>query len=177
MDKKSIYLAFFLAIIGMVSAGLIASVNSATQPIIQKRIQLEKEETIREFFPTNTSFDETKVADANYKAVKVSYKVMGAENELLGYIYEVSTNGYGGAITALISYDINTDQLTNLKYIGAFSETPGFGTRVKEPEFMTQLINKQVEGTEIDTLSGATITSSAVKTAIETANAYYLSQK
>ena len=52
--------------------------------------------------------------------------------------------------------------------------TPGFGSRVKEDEFLSQILNKPVDGMSIDTLSGATITSSAVKKAIDEANAHFL---
>ncbi|HAX74169.1 MAG TPA: electron transporter RnfG [Firmicutes bacterium] len=177
MDKKSLYLAFFLGVIGLISAGLISSVNSVTEPIIQERIRVEKQETISEFFPTQSSFEETEISDREYKLVKVQYKVFDSNQEILGYVYEVSVNGYGGTITALISYDEQHDVLSNLKYIGSFSETPGFGTRVKEPEFLDQVINHQVDELNIDTLAGATISSSAVKQAINQATDYYRLQK
>ncbi|MFQ7058960.1 MAG: FMN-binding protein, partial [Turicibacter sanguinis] len=95
------------------------------------------------------------------------YNIYDQDNDCMGRIYELATKGYGGDIQMFVAYDLKTKELINLRYIGTFSETPGFGSRVKEDEFLSQILNKPVDGMSIDTLSGATITSSAVKKAID----------
>lgn len=175
MDKKPIYLACFLAVIGVICAGLIASVNTVTAPIIEAREQAEKEATILEFFPNMTRFQESDVS-TEFKTIQTIYDIYDHENRCTGRIYELVTKGYGGEVSLFVAYDLSTKELINLRYIGTFSETPGFGSRVKEDEFLSQVLNKSVDEMKIDTLSGATITSSAVKKAIEEANEHVLNE-
>lgn len=175
MVKKPIYLACFLAVIGIICAGLIASVNTVTDPIISERERAEKEATILEFFPSMTRFEESDVSKSGeFKAIQVIYNIYDQDNACIGRIYELVTKGYGGDIQMFVAYDLNTKTLVNLRYIGTFSETPGFGSRVKDEEFLSQVLNQPVDGLRIDTLSGATITSSAVKKAIDEANDHVL---
>ena len=175
MVKKPIYLACFLAVIGIICAGLIASVNTMTAPIISEREKAEKEATILDFFPSMTRFEESDTSESEeFKAIQVIYNIYDQDNDCMGRIYELATKGYGGDIQMFVAYDLKTKVLINLRYIGTFSETPGFGSRVKEDEFLSQILNKPVDGMSIDTLSGATITSSAVKKAIDEANAHFL---
>lgn len=173
MDKKTIQLATFLSIIAIICAGLISSVHNLTNPIIEATKQAEKEATILEFFPTMTSFKESDVSD-QFDSIQVIYEIYDCSNALIGRIYELVAKGYGGKLNLFIAYDLNTKELINLRYIGSFNETPGFGSRVKEDEFLSQVMNKKVNEMQIDTLSGATITSSAVKKAIEESNAHVL---
>lgn len=173
MGRKPIYLACFLAVIGIICAGLIASVNAVTDPIISTREQAEKEATILEFFPTMARFVESDVSE-EFKTIQVIYNIYDQDNACIGRIYELVTKGYGGDVSLFVAYDLNTKTLINLRYIGTFSETPGFGSRVKEDEFLSQVLDQSVDGMKIDTLSGATITSSAVKKAIEEANVHVL---
>lgn len=175
MLKKTVYLACFLAIVGIICSGLVASVYALTQPIIEGREQDEKETTIRNVFPTMTWFEESQVA-SKYETIQVIYNVYNQEHTCIGVVYELVTKGYGGDIQLLVAYDGKTKELINLRYMGTFSETPGFGSQVKEEKFLSQILNQSVEQMEIETLSGATITSLAVKKAIEEANHHFMSQ-
>lgn len=176
MERKPIFLACFLCVIGIICSGLIASVHQVTEPIIQKREQVEHEATILSFFNEMDHFLESSVDSEKYPAIQTVYEVFDPQNNSLGRIYELVTKGYGGDVSLLVAYDLKSQQLTHLSYIGTFSETPGFGSRVKENEFLNQVVNQPVEAMKIDTLSGATITSSAVKKAIEQANQHVLSE-
>lgn len=176
MERKPILLACFLSVIGMICAGLIASVHDVTDPIISQREQNEKEQTILSFFNQMDHFTEERVESTKYPNIKVIYEVFDEHGQSLGRIYELSTKGYGGEIQLFVGYDLEALQLTHLSYIGTFSETPGFGSRVKEGVFLNQILNQPINQMEIETLSGATITSSAVKKAIEQANEHILKE-
>ena len=56
--------------------------------------------------------------------------------------------------------------------IDASGETSGFGSKVAEPDFKNGIVGKNI-GDSIDTISGATVSSSAVITGIEEATAHY----
>ncbi len=75
MERKPILLACFLSVIGMICAGLIASVHDVTDPIISQREQNEKEQTILSFFNQMDHFTEERVESTKYPNIKVIYEV------------------------------------------------------------------------------------------------------
>ncbi len=87
-----------------------------------------------------------------------------------------SAQGFAGPVAVTASFDAD-GRITSIA-IGddSFSETAGLGARALEPEFQAQFIGKQAPMTlaDIDALSGATITSTAV---VDALNAAYESSK
>ena len=99
-----------------------------------------------------------------------------ATNQLVGYIVLVtSSEGYGGDIQLAVG--INTEfRITGISFL-KLNETAGLGMEADSEEFLSQFMNKGVNNftytktgatseSEIDALSGATITTSAVTNAI-----------
>lgn len=102
------------------------------------------------------------------------YKVM-AENgtDLGGYVLYGAGPGLWGTIRAVIGFNKTLDHLTGIDFIEQ-SETPGLGARITEGWFRTQFRGKSGpfsmvrEGqksapNEFDAITGATITSTAVR--------------
>ncbi len=94
---------------------------------------------------------------------------------VLGYAMTLSVNGSQGLIE--IAYGYGTDGSSMGIDILSSSETPGLGARASEPEFKDQFAGKTVDSfevtksaaasdSEIEAISGATITSSAVVNAV-----------
>lgn len=107
------------------------------------------------------------------------YEGLDAGGNLVGYVVNVtSKDGFGGEIT--ISVGIKDDEtVTGMEFL-TINETAGLGMRASEPEFMDQYIDVSVdqfellkegadEAGEIQALSGATITSTAVTNAMNAA--------
>ena len=87
--------------------------------------------------------------------------------------FEVSGQGYGGAIGIMIGVDLNTEKLTGMRVIG-HSETPGLGARSVQPEFYEQFSGLGIEdvalgdqGGKVDAISGATMTTDGVIAAVK----------
>lgn len=85
--------------------------------------------------------------------------------ETLGYVGQATVSGFGGPIVVVLGVD-NSGTVTGVSVGGSsFAETAGLGTRTKEPEFTDQFIGvsgKPAAGENVDTISGATVSSSAV---------------
>ncbi|MGN0354493.1 MAG: RnfABCDGE type electron transport complex subunit G [Muricoprocola sp.] len=107
------------------------------------------------------------------------YEGLDADGNLVGYVVNVtSKDGFGGEIT--ISVGMKEDgTVTGMEFL-TLNETAGLGMRASEPEFMSQYIDVTVdqfellkedadEPGEIQALSGATITSTAVTNAMNAA--------
>ena len=70
--------------------------------------------------------------------------------------------GFGGTIKILIGVD-NSKKITGTKILEHL-ETPGLGERITEDEFLEQFVNKPItlQANEIDAITGATISSTAI---------------
>ena len=117
-------------------------------------------------------------ADPEYaqKLVGLSHSDMGtgvyqgtnAEGKAVGYVSVGTVTGFGGPVEITVGLD-NETTLTGIRVGGAsFSETAGLGAKSKEPAFYEQFAGKSYpvdlskNGGEIDAITAATITSSAV---------------
>ena len=121
-------------------------------------------------------------ADDTIENCVVAVDASGAE---LGYVISVTDpNSYGGDVT--LSIGVTNDGTLNGYSITTINDTAGLGMKAKEDSFSSQFAGKQVESFEvtktgatsdnqIDAISGATITSSAVTSAVNAGLAYYRS--
>jgi electron transport complex protein RnfG len=96
-----------------------------------------------------------------------------AANELTGWVLPVTGRGFAGPIELLLGLTPDFKDVTGV-YILAQSETPGLGSRITLPAWLSGFTSKPETGRyrlghEIDGLSGATISSAAVVTAVNTA--------
>lgn len=157
-----IRLPLVLFITTVASAVIITLVYSITDPILEAK-NLE---------------NITNALNTAYEGQDFNYEDMGLSrgNEILSgylvtledgsveYVYEVVETGKNGDISMLIAFD-ESGVVTSLNYIN-INETPGIGAKVEEPEFLDTVIGQSASNPDIDTISGATISSTAVKTAV-----------
>lgn len=150
------------------------------------RIQEEKaiQEACKAVFADASEFTELEVmpseslvAELAEDGVKIGtiYNAKGSDGAHKGYVLQTtSSEGYGGNIVLYIG--VTTDGILNGVSILEISETPGLGMRAEEvlvPQFQEKPANtftytktgSQSES-EIDAISGATITTKAVTNAV-----------
>lgn len=119
----------------------------------------------------------------NLDGSEVTYYKAERDGETVGYIFTVDTKGYGGTVSVMTG--VNTDgTVANVEILSADDETPGLGQNVTKEKFYGQFsglkngISVKRSGTanrdnnEIDAVTGATISSKAVTTAVNTALGY-----
>ncbi len=115
--------------------------------------------------------DGTVAADnggAELLSVVAAKDASGAE---IGYIVKAQAAGYGGSVVVVIGVDSDL-KVTGISFPETLPETAGLGQRALEPEFYEQFAGKGTAlsvkkgggagDDEIDAISGATITSTAV---------------
>lgn len=163
--QKIIKLVVFLALISGLSGMCLSMVNDITKPIIDEQ-KLAAVKANLEILYSGASFEEIEgeIADTPIQNI---YSVNNGE----GYVYKVGVTGYGGEVTYLVG--INSDGsyqgFIALTYDG---ETSGFGTRIADEEFSSQFEGTTIDD-GIDTLSGATITSTAVVKGVDEVVAHF----
>ena len=104
------------------------------------------------------------------------------DGKLVAVALEHFGKGFGGDVGVMVGYDVNRDTLTGIG-ITTMKETPGLGTRVADPAFPGQFTGKPADarlksqGGDIDAVSGATISSTGVVTALGNAAKVYAALK
>lgn len=104
------------------------------------------------------------------------------EGKLYGVALEEKGSGYGGEMGVIVGFNVSNDTLAG---IGAttLKETPGLGMLVAEPKFSGQFAGKTTpvaltaQGGNIDGVSGATISSAGMVTAVNKAAQVYADRK
>ena len=109
-----------------------------------------------------------RVIDNNNKKAELIHclKVYKNNNENIGNIILSRINGYGGKIDVLVGFDLSLN-ITGIEFPTSLSEITGIGMRITANKFKNSFINKNIYDIKtVDTITGATISSIAVKDAV-----------
>ncbi len=150
-----------LTVICVVIAFILAFVNAVTADKIAQNVLKEKEEAILKIFPKTDSFE---VAENEFYAdcVNDAGAVNDKDGNIIGYYADVSPIGFKGEISLIVGCDLEG------KVIRAFclstTETPAVGTRATEDAYLQKYTSLTAnEAEKVDTITGATISSKAVR--------------
>ena len=158
--------ALVLTAITLISGLLLGAVYAATKDTIA--------EAIRE--KTNAAYKV--VLDAHdYDADSLKEKLDESGNTV-GYVLKGQAAGYGGAVVVVVG--VSSDlKVTGISFPETLPETAGLGQKATLPEFYEQFKGKGTKlsvkkgggagENEIDAISGATITSTAVTNVVNAA--------
>lgn len=159
--NKTIKLTLFLAIISALATGVLAAVNSITQPIIAANEAGAQTAELKNFYPNASTFETVEFTADDAGFVKEAYKV-----DETAYVFQVASRGYEDDIVFLVGYDMDG---TNSKFkILSNNDTPGFGQRLMEDSYQ-QGMNGKTTSDAVDMISGVTKSSSAIKTGVDAA--------
>lgn len=167
--KQGLRLGLSLLIITAVAALVLALVNAVTADTIAEHQAEQRQAAMESVMPDATIFSELYCEDDTIDGITGAY----SGTTFVGYCVEVSPNGFGGAISLMVGVD-DGGSVTGVVIL-SHSETAGLGARADSPEFLGQYTGKSGTITvndganAIDGLSGATITSKAVTTGVNTA--------
>lgn len=197
MKNKIVHDAMILTVITLVAGFLLGLVHEITlEPISKANYEIEQNAYKNVFadaasFEAYADFDAEAATQAAIDAGFANDLVEGAQVALdasgnqLGYVITVtSTEGSQANIT--LSMGVTMEGVLNGYATTAISETPGLGSKVADADFKSQFEGKSVEvytvtktgassESEIDALSGATISTRAVTNAVNAGLAYFRS--
>ena len=160
-----------LCVICIVITGALAATNAATAPVILAA-KLEAERLARvELLPEADDFQE--VAGVSVDNVSAVFEATNGA----GYVITSTAKGYGGTMTVMTAFDAN-GMIKQLK-VTDDAETQGIGSRVsKGSEYWAAYAGLDgsaplVLDQDVDRLSGATISSRALNSAVNSAITAY----
>ncbi len=183
--------AFTLFAITLISGVALGAVYEVTKGPIEQATIAANNATYKEVFAEANSFEE--MTDIDIAAINAELaggefgnvgltSVLAAKDAAgadLGYVVNsYSNDSYGGQVS--ISVGLKDDgSITSIGFL-AINDTPGLGLKAKDAAFKDQYVGKTAEklsvvkgggagDAEINSISGATITSSAVTNAVNAA--------
>lgn len=160
---KKFYPVIVLTAVVAISVGLL----SLTDNLTREKIEWQKEQKIQrllfDLFPDMSRYD-----------LENEIYIIYSTEDKVSYAFVAVGKGYGGEIDILVGLE---DENT-LKGISIISqvETPGLGNRITESYFTDQFaglsadeVARRRDGGQVDTITGATMSSSAVIKAVRAA--------
>ncbi|TFG99648.1 MAG: RnfABCDGE type electron transport complex subunit G [Calditrichales bacterium] len=168
-----------LTVISMVAGGILSSWDNITRPKIEAYKLQELKKAIAEVLPAHEQYDEIKSDGMILYVGKNSN-----QTNPVGVAFEAVGNGFQGKISIMVGIDTAFSQINGIKILEQI-ETPGLGTKIVEdptnksdrfwfPNQFKQLKTdpqidvvkniKPTKPTEIQAITGATISSKAVAT-------------
>ena len=167
---KVLKLALILAIVSAISGGCLASIYNVTDPIIVAHAKEMEEQQLAAIYGEDATFEHVEDGIEEYKLIQDCY-VAKKNGETIGTVYKISSYGYGGNIVYLLAIDLD-GKYVDYAVIDVSTETSGFGSRVGTDEMKNKVVGQGI-GSKVDTLTGATISSTAVVKGITQAGEHY----
>ena len=197
MNGKIIKDALILFAITLVSGLCLGVVYDVTKAPIEAATIAANNATYKQVLPEAESFDDVEgstekiaetadeIANLGFGGVAIEsvLEAKDASGEVVGHVINsLSNDSYGGAVKLSIGFDAD-GTITGVG-IRETSDTPGLGLKAKDDDYRNQYVGKNCESlsvtksvsasdTEINAISGATITSNATTNAVNAA-LYYL---
>ena len=165
-QKKSLPAFAVLTIICLVAALALAATNAITKGPIQEHAMAAQREAFGMVMAADEYIEMTIPEGSGVSALVEAKK----DGQTVGYCVVASTGGYAGPVAVTLGVDTD-GKITGAK-IGdtSFAETSGFGSRWLAEDQTEQFVGIDLkEGGTIEALSGATVTSTAVLNASNTA--------
>ena len=177
---KILKLAAVLFVITAITGLILGGVYTMTLEPISSAKEKEKMAALAETLPEASNFEEVDCPQDHSIIKEVNKRSVNGET--VGYNLTVTPKGYGGLIEMVVGID-DEGKLIDIKIL-SHTETPGLGAKAADPAFSDQFEKKNVDRivitksaptaeNEVQAISGATITSSAVADGVNTALEYW----
>lgn len=166
--KQMVKLSCTLLIISAVVAGILAGVNAITKPLIEKINWEKTQQAVAEVLP----------GGGEQLDIPATDEIQGVYASQTGYAVQVAPAGFGGNIQMMVGVSKEGNVLG--VSIISHSETAGLGAVAAAKTEAGEAFRKQfldtaapyIVGSNVDALTGATITSKAVADGVNQAVAF-----
>jgi len=177
MNKEMLKNTAILFAITLVVGLCLSGVNALTEGPIAEAEEQEKLDAYRVVFAEAADFEPVALEEGGM--VSEAMAALDADGNTLGHVFlTTSPNGYGGDIALTVGVKLGGE--ISAVTVLSMGETPGLGAKITTAEFLDQFVGMNVpqvtytkEGKtqpdQIDAISGATISTSAVTEAVNAA--------
>ena len=181
--KENLKLGGILLTITVIAGLLLGIANSLTAEAILENSKVSKED-LKVILPAASSITDTKDIELN-EIINEVYDALDGSGKKVGNVFKVTTKGFHGPVQLVIAIS-NEEKVTGMKVL-AHSETPGLGAKITEPTFLNRISNLPIaediemvkvapsKDNQVQGVSGASVSSKAVGTAINDVIRFYKS--
>lgn len=168
-EKKSSFNEFVLPIIVLVAicvfiSAAMAAINLITAPKIDEAQRQKEEEALSIVVPDNQGFTKQEISDLPESVV-----ALYSDNGSSAVAVMLSIKGYDSSNPMSVAVGFDEDgKIIKTSVISCNGETKGIGSKVSDESFLSRFSGLS-DVSSVDTISGATISSSAFKAAMEDA--------
>ena len=155
-----------LVVICLVVSALLGFTNSVTAPIVEENERIAAEATRKAVLAGAESVTEID-CDTEALGITSAYK----EDSGKGYVITASRKGYGGQVVVTVGID-GSGKVVGLS-ANVSTETSGVGSKAGLPAYTDKYIGLSGSAAGVDTISGATYSSTAVRNGVTAALAAY----
>lgn len=149
-----------LSVICIVTAALLGATFKITEPLIAASEKAASDAAMAEVLPSATTFSEISL---DVPGLLTAAKDEGGS----GYAFKVEDKGFGGKYVVMVGIGVD-GKITGAKLLDN-TETPGLGSKTGMPDFTGQFIGKDKLLSDIQMVTGATISSQTFMRAVDTA--------
>ena len=164
--KEFIRPTLVLLIICVIAGAILSLVYKQTAPLIAEN-KLKTEEAARRLVLPDAEFFKP-ISDSSTVLV---YEGYSSDSTLVGYVFSCVQYGYSSDVKTIVG--LTPELMISAITVVSQAETPGLGANSTKPDFTAQFSGKNPDdiyvdkdGGDIQSLTGATITSRAVTNAI-----------
>ena len=180
--REMIQMVVVLTVLSALSGGLLASIRNGTkEQIDNQKLTFVQGPAVRQIL-TEAGNDPIKDRfELEDEGVKRKFFVGKYDGKAKVVAFETFGKGYGGDVGVIMGIDTSEDKILGVR-VTTHSETPGVGARAKtELDFVSQFNGQNLaesykvkgDGGQVDAISGATITSKAVTSALSDTSVVY----
>ena len=172
--RNALRMISVLTVVGFISGATLVLMYNYASPLIAENQKNETKEAIFKIFPDTKTYEENKVGD------DVVFEVQTKDGKMGGYAFLAEGNGYQGPITMMVGIKADLETLVGIEILDS-QETPGLGQEITQDKFKSQFVGlkvipeityvkneKPTKPGEIQAITGATVSSKAVVTILNT---------
>lgn len=176
MKNTPVNIILKMIVLSALAAVLLAVTFVPTQTQLNILQGEQEKQALKAVLPQAADFEPVTgdQVDADGEPVVLYFRGVDSSGNIVGYAFRNTQPGAQGLVEVLggVTSDFNT--ITGMEVM-SHSETPGLGAKIIEPGFKSQFLNLPVadlsltkNGGKVDAISGATISSVTVVTALHT---------
>jgi len=167
--RKTLYFATFLTVTSMLVTIIAYLGYEATQPRIIANRNKKIDDNIALIYDPDDGYQKNedqayntyREKNRNYDVINEIYEVLDGNGEIHALIYDMTSEGRNGPVSALIAVNPFTKTVEAVVYY-KHSETPNIGERYTREEEISKLIGQSINNYEIDLIAGASTTWGAI---------------
>jgi electron transport complex protein RnfD len=165
-SKRLIRIIATMAVVSCLAGGLLAFFYNLMQPRIIAQQEKEMADSYLVIFPEADRFSMLDLGENLPAKVERVIQAYDADDNPIGIVYVSVADGFGGDISLVTGVDLRSSTITAVQVL-KHTETAGLGSKIQDAAFIDQFKGKAladpfIANSDIDAISGATISSTAV---------------